>query len=97
MDTRHEKFDPGRAEVPVYPLPQRDPMRMLADWGMPPDPPTWSQRLAEYERPWISPGPPPAARKRSQRGHPRWAVACLVAGVALIWSAIMAGLIVLLS
>lgn len=56
---------------PEDPLPQRDPMRSLADWGAPPDPPI---------EPDDSPGPPPWVASRP-RGVPTWAVALIVLGV----------------
>ena len=84
-----EKFDPGAARV--YPLPQRDPMRTLADWGAPPDPPIRPDRPGVYERPWDSPGPPPGAAERAEsvRRHsrprvPAWAVALVMVGVLLL-------------
>lgn len=48
----------------------------FTQWGMPPEPSV---------RPWDSPGPPPgAARERSRRGVPTWAVVALAVGIALI-------------
>jgi hypothetical protein len=91
-----EKFDPGQA--PVYPLPERDPMRTLADWGAPPDPPIQPDYPGAYERPWLSPGRPPWAESkppaptgwielegqtRPRRRAPGWAVACVLVGSLL--------------
>lgn len=94
-ESRYERmYDPG--QVPVYPgepLPQRDPMRALADWGAPPSPP---YRLDD-ERAYASPGPPPWA-SRSERdlaaqhgwrpgkrtGVPAWTLAAIALGLALV-------------
>jgi hypothetical protein len=82
MKTERE-FEPGQA--PVYsggPLPGREPWETFSRWGAPPDPPV---RPGAYERPWDSPGPPPgAARERSRRGVPTWAVVTVAVGAALI-------------
>ena len=90
MKTERE-FEPGQA--PVYLLPQRDPMRFLADWGAPPSPPISPGRPGAYERPWDSPGPPPwadqAAPGALSRGRtPRWAVAAVLVGSALVLIAV---------
>ena len=80
-----EKFDPGAA--PVYPLPERDPMRTLADWGAPPMNWVQSDYPGAYERPWDSPGRPPWAEPEQtapgRRRAPGWAVACVLAGSLL--------------
>jgi hypothetical protein len=88
MKTERE-FDPGQALV--YPLPNRQPWETFARWGMPPE------RPGQYERPWYHPGPPPSldlapmVRVRVTSGPqerrdrtPRWAVACVLVGSALL-------------
>jgi hypothetical protein len=82
MDTRRERFDPGVA--PVYPLPQRDPMRALADWGAPPSPPIRPDESGRYERPWISPGPPPWAEEEPASIIPAWTLVAVLVGSALV-------------
>lgn len=77
---RESEFEPGQA--PVYPLPQRDPMMALADWGMPPEPPIRPDEPGAFERPWLSPGCPPWAEP--ERRVPGWAQASIVIGVTLV-------------
>lgn len=89
MKTERE-FDPGQA--PVYPLPQRDPMRFLADWGAPPSPPIRPDESGAYERPWDSPGRPPWAEPASI--IPAWAVLSVALGSALLMAAVITGLVV---
>jgi len=82
METRRERFEPG--QVPVYPLPQRDPMRTLADWGAPPSPPIRPDEPGAYERPWLSPGRPPWAEEPRPRRTPAWALWAVLVGSALV-------------
>lgn len=78
MDSQYERlYDPGQ----VHPLPQRDPMRALADWGAPPEPPVPPYALDD-ERAYVSPGPPPWVQPRRQT--PAWALAAVLVGSALI-------------
>lgn len=82
MDARYERlFDPGQARVyPGEPLPQRDPMRALADWGAPPTPDSSLYRLDD-ERSYASPGPPPWVEPKRT---PAWALASILVGSALL-------------
>lgn len=82
MKTRRKRFEPGLARV--YPLPQRDPMRSLADWGAPPDPPIEPDYPGAHERPWDSPGRPPWIEPERKAPTPWWAALCIAAGVVLI-------------
>lgn len=94
MDPRYERlYDPGKA--PVYPLPQRDPMRALADWGAPPEPPIRPYPLDD-ERAYASPGPPPWATRAERelavqhgwrpdrRKTPTWALVSVLVGSGLL-------------
>jgi hypothetical protein len=92
------RFDPGIS--PVYPLPQRDPMRILADWGAPPDPPVQPDP-GMYERmglpPWASQGEQDPAVQRGWRasrpgGIPAWALVSIVVGAVFLVCAGCAGL-----
>lgn len=78
MDIKHEHpYNPNQ------PLPQRDPMRAMADWGMPPNPP-------------VSPGRPYEPSRVEQelavqhgwsgkrRGLPAWAWVSIVLGSILL-------------
>lgn len=78
---RKSEFDPGQARV--YPLPRRDPMKALADWGAPPNPPIRPDEPGAYERPWDSPGRPPWVEP-DRRRTPFWAWVCVVDGVVLL-------------
>lgn len=84
MDSRRERFNP------TDPLPQRDPMKTLADWGAPPEP-------GAYERPWDGGPPPWAARERSRRALPGWAVLSLMMGLSYLAVVVIAGLLLWLS
>lgn len=95
METRRERFDPGQA--PVYPLPQRDPMRFLADWGAPPEPPIRPDEPGAYERPWLSSGRPPWAEEEPPSIIPAWTLVAVVLGSVILMAAVITGLVVWIS